>query len=288
MAEVCLTVSGRRIAFARYGHLGGIPVAYCHGTPSSRLEAQIAAEAAKKLGIHLLALDRPGYGRSSPLPPASVAAWSTDLAAVADHLGIGRFHLIGVSGGGPYALAGAARLGTRIRSVTLVCPLGEVHNPDLRRPMSPAARWAFFLAGKAPWALPIFFGRPTAALLRRFPRLTFALLDSHLPEPDRRTLTDPGICTLFEASLREALRQGGKGARRDFIHYVRPWGFDPATVRQPVTLWHGGNDTVVPTFHSRLLARRLPRAECRLIAGEGHYSLPVHHAQAILETIAVC
>ncbi|BCX89855.1 hypothetical protein MIN45_P2228 [Methylomarinovum tepidoasis] len=280
--QIYTAADGRRIAFARYGDPDGLPVAYCHGTPSSRLEAAVAEAAARKLGLCLFAPDRPGYGRSDPLPPTNVAAWTGDLAAVADHLGIPRFHVVGVSGGGPYALACAARLEKRVRGVALVCPLGPIQDPALRRTMSPAARLAFFLAEKAPWALPLFFGPATAALLRRFPRLTFTLLESQLPESDRRTLADRRIRTCFEASIREGLRQGGRGARRDFVHYVRQWGFEPAAVGQKVTLWHGEADRVVPVTQSRILAGRLPRCETRFLAGEGHYSLPCRQAESIL------
>ena len=281
------TGKGRRILLARYGDPEGLPVAYCHGTPSSRLEAQIADAAARKLGIHLFAPDRPGYGGSDPLPPVDVASWNDDLARTADHLGIDRFHLIGVSGGGPYALGAAARLGERIRGLALVCPLGPIQNPALRRPMSPAARLAFFLAERAPWALPIFFGPLTAAVLRRFPRLTFALLESQLPESDRRTLADRRIRACFETSIREGLRQGGDGARRDFRHYVRPWGFDLTAVSQKVTLWHGEADRVVPIVQSRHLARALPRCECRFLAHEGHYSLPCRQVESILYQLVI-
>ena len=277
-----ITLAGRRIGFACYGAANGIPVTYCHGTPSSRLEAQLAAAAARDLGITLIAIDRPGYGLSDPLQADCIAAWPEDTAAVANHLGIERFHVIGVSGGGPYALACGWRLRKRIKSIALVCPLGPVANQGLRRPMSPAARLAFFLAEKAPWALPIFFGDLTAWFLRRHPKITFALLESHLPEPDRQTLADPAICSLFEASVREALHRGSAGALRDFIHFVRPWGFDPAHIRQKVTLWHGDLDAVVPPSHSQHISRMLPQAKLRLIPGEGHFSLPVNRAETIL------
>lgn len=280
-----ITPKGRRIAFARYGEPEGRPVGYCHGLPSSRLEARLVASTAQRLNVHLIAVDRPGYGRSDPLPPARVADWPEDLERVADELGIERFSVLGVSGGSPYALACGWRLGARIERISLACPLGPVAHEQLRRGMSPAARWAFFLTSNAPWALPVFFGNPTARLLRRCPDFAFALLMRGLPEKDRLVLADLQIREVFRATIREGLRHGAAGPLRDFLQYLQPWGMELAAIKQPVTLWHGNADTVVPLSHSRYLAERLPHAELHILPGEGHYSLPTSHAEAILADI---
>lgn len=278
---------GRQIAFARYGVPDGRAVFYCHGLPSSRLEARLAAAAASRLHLHLIALDRPGYGRSDPLPPAQIADWPKDLEHVADHLGIERFAVVGVSGGAPYALACGGYFGARAERIGLVCPLGPAACLALRQGMSLAARWAFFLAQTAPWALAIFFGDPTARFLRRFPDLTFALLMRHLPESDRLILADPHIRQVLRATICEGLRQGASGPLRDLRQYVRPWGIELAAIESPVRLWHGDADTVVPLSHSRYLARHLPCAKLCILPGEGHYSLAASHAEAILQDLVL-
>jgi pimeloyl-ACP methyl ester carboxylesterase len=280
-----LLPEGRRIGFARYGDLKGHPVFYCHGLPSSRLEAELVAPVAQRLKLQLIALDRPGYGCSDPLPCGKIADWPYDLEQLADHLNFERFSVLGVSGGGPYALACAWRLKARVERVGLVCALGPVIHAELRCGMSLAARWAFFLAQTAPWALPIFFGNLTARCLRSYPDFTFAWLVRHLPAKDRLTLANPDTLKVLRATVREGLRQGAQGVLRDLLHYVRPWGIELAAIEQPVTLWHGDADTVVPPAHSRFLVQRLPRAELRLLPGEGHYSLPAGHAQAILQDV---
>lgn len=277
--------SGRRIGFARYGDPKGAAVFYCHGLPSSRLEAKLVEDTARRLHLHLIALDRPGYGRSDPLPPATIADWPSDLEQVADHLQIKHFSILGVSGGGPYALAGGARLKTRVINLSLVCPLGPVACPSLRRGMSTAAHLAFFLTQRAPWALPWFFGEPTARFLRRHPDRVFALLRRALPEKDHEALANSEIYHALCATVRQGLSQGAKGVLRDFHQYLKPWGFALNEVEQPTTLWHGSADTVVPLSHSQYLAERLPNATLFVLPAEGHYSLPVNGAPTILASI---
>ncbi|RIK15619.1 MAG: hypothetical protein DCC50_07575, partial [Acidobacteria bacterium] len=45
----------------------GVPALYLHGTPGSRVEARLLADAARRAGVRLIGVDRPGFGRA-PLP----------------------------------------------------------------------------------------------------------------------------------------------------------------------------------------------------------------------------
>lgn len=259
---------------------------YCHGLPSSRLEAVLISKAAARLNLHVIAIDRPGYGRSDPQPPSPLCEWSDDLARVADLLGFDRFAVLGVSGGGPYALACGWRLADRVNRITLLCPLGPVALSHLRQPMSIAARWAFFLSASASRLLPLFYGRLTAALLRLHPTITFSLLKESLPAKDRLQLAQTEAREALHATIREGLRQGGLGPQRDFLLYTRDWGFELAEIKVTVDLWHGSADTVVPPSHSQYLADSIGNANLILIPGEGHYSLPIGHCEAILGRLA--
>ena len=115
---------GRQLAWAEFGTAAGSPVLYCHGFPGSRLEAAFADGTAKHAGVRLIAADRPGVGLSDRLPGRSVLGWVDDIRALGDHLDIERFHVVGVSGGAPYALACAFALPDRIPSVAIVSGVG--------------------------------------------------------------------------------------------------------------------------------------------------------------------
>lgn len=51
---------GRRAGYAEYGDLGGWPLAYCHGWPSSRAEGLLADHAAEAGGARMIVIGRPG------------------------------------------------------------------------------------------------------------------------------------------------------------------------------------------------------------------------------------
>src|ERR671910_2718554 len=78
---------------------GRLAVFWHHGTPNIGAPPEPLFPAAARLGIRWVAYDRPGYGGSTPRPGRDVASAASDAARVADALGVGRFAVMGHSGG---------------------------------------------------------------------------------------------------------------------------------------------------------------------------------------------
>ena len=117
---------GRRLGYAEYGDPEGKPLFYCHGFPASRLEAALLDPSARKAGVRVVAADRPGCGLSDFQPDRRIGDWPGDVVELAGALGIDRFAVVGVSGGGPYALACARKIPQRLTAAAVVCGLGPV------------------------------------------------------------------------------------------------------------------------------------------------------------------
>jgi pimeloyl-ACP methyl ester carboxylesterase len=97
----------------------GEPVVLLHPNTGTSEVWQKQASALVQAGYRVIAFDRPGWGRSAVhegMKPVSVAE---DLEDLADHLGLGRFHLVGVAGGGYIALDYAAWRPDRLKSLVL-------------------------------------------------------------------------------------------------------------------------------------------------------------------------
>jgi pimeloyl-ACP methyl ester carboxylesterase len=75
------------------------------------------------------------------------------------------------------------------------------------------------------------------------------------------------------AVAEQALDDGFDGMIDDDLAYVAPWGCDPASVRVPVLILHGGEDRMVPVAHGEWLAAHVPGAELWRREGEGHVSV---------------
>jgi pimeloyl-ACP methyl ester carboxylesterase len=276
---------GRRLCFAEYGDPAGEPLMYFHGWPSSRLQGRILDAEAKRLGLRIVSPDRPGLGRSDFAGKRSLAEWPETVAGLADHVGAETFRVLGVSGGGPYALACAAWLPERARRVSVVCgapPLAEF--PD-RSDLLWAYRWLLRLRKRAPWLMEAVMAgsRKISRLPVDRPPLTWLLRT--IPEVDRRAVESAGGYEAFFSSFREGVRQGGEGAVADADVYLDPWELDFTSIRVPVVFWHGGLDRNIPIRMAREVAARVPGAETRWIDDEGHYSLPLNQMREILEDL---
>ena len=91
---------GSVIAVEVAGEQGAAPVLFCHGLADSRLSAHLFTQAARELGLRLVAPDRPGIGRTDPRRLRRLADWVEDAALVLDAAGAGPVALPGVSAGG--------------------------------------------------------------------------------------------------------------------------------------------------------------------------------------------
>ena len=276
---------GRRLGWDEYGSPDGLPLLYCHGFPACGREARLLHDAAFPCGIRIIAPDRPGFGASDFRHDRTLLDWAGDLAALADHLGLERFALLGVSGGGPYALAAARRLGPRLSALALVGGLGPVDRDDLRKAMRWPARGSFRLARRHPRLTDLVYGRLLAPPFRRYPATVLALLSAAAPKADRRTLADGTVRSILADSIRGAFCSGGRGAVHELGIYAGPWGFDPREIELPVTLWHGLDDVTVPPDHGRWLAGRFSNCRPVFVPDEGHFSLPVRYASRILQDL---
>ena len=261
---------GSVIAVEILGEPDAAPVLFCHGLADSRLSARWFWQAATELGLRLIAPDRPGTGGTDRRPLTRLADWVDDATLVLDTLGIGSASLLGVSAGGPFAAACAARIPGRVRSLTLVSPLGSPAWPT--RGMASGERLSLALARHAPAFGGWFLGR-LGVLARRWPPLFFRLAATSLPEIDNRALGRPGTRESFLTSYAEAFRHGSWGVGQDLRVLTRPWGFDLGSIAVPASIHHGDADTTVPLRHAQMFAELIPGAEVRIHAGHGHFSI---------------
>lgn len=261
---------GRTLAYSEHGDPTGAPVVFCHGWLASRLTRHPDDGLAASLGVRLVTVDRPGIDASDRDPQKTLASVAADLEALADHLGLGRFHVFGHSGGGPYALALAHRLPDRVGRVAVASGFAPFDRPDAYAGLTPRMRGFVRLLRRAPWlADPMLRSAP-----RRFEAdrdKAFAKQFGALCEADEAALRDRAVRTrLLDAAVASLAQGSAPVAQEARLLFVRPWGFSPADVRPPVDLWYGDADTIVPVEMGRYLAETIPRSRLTVVPGAGH------------------
>jgi len=268
--------SGRTLEVSEGGDLKGLPVFTLHGTPGSRLLYPPHVADAESRHIRLIGHNRPGYGDSTPLPGRTIVETAADVAAIADELGLDRFAVWGISGGGAPALGCASALPRRVVAVSSVAGtapftaegldwfagMGEFNVEDTKLMLSDPVEWEAKSRRDADEQLEA----TKADILQMFATL--------LSEVDRSALSDE-LVGYLQAQFQEAYKAGIRGGCDDSLAICWPWGFDPASIRVPVQIWHGRHDRFVPFSHGEWLASRIPEAEAHLERDEGHLSLLV-------------
>jgi pimeloyl-ACP methyl ester carboxylesterase len=277
---------GRTLAYATYGDPQGKPVLHFHGTPSSRMEGNLPLvdESATRLGIRLIVPDRPGMGLSDSRPGRTLLDWPDDVLELADALGLGRFAVVGLSGGGPYVAACAYQIPQRLTAAGIISGVSPLDVPHALQGMDRSDRQMFGLAGRAPWLLRLVFWY-TARELRRNPDRALAQMAVELSAPDQAVLAESDIKGAFVQTSLEAFRQGARGATWDCVLFARPWGFRPQDIRVPVYLWHGEVDTTCPISMGRYMAGAIPGCRAHFLPQEGHYSLIARHYEELLRAL---
>jgi pimeloyl-ACP methyl ester carboxylesterase len=261
---------GRRIGYAEFGDPHGAPVLAIHGTPGSRFMFALTDQAARARGLRIVAPERPGYGLSNYCRHDRLSDATADLTSLADALGLDSFAVLGVSGGGPFAIAAAASMIDRVPLLALISPVGPIADCRNRLRMSRAHRLIFTRLGRSDPVCAAFFWS-VRTCVRHAPDLAYRLLMQRVAPPDRALLGRAEVKANLQTALREGLRPGIKGARADLRLYCAPWGLGLAEVDVPTVVWQGSDDAIVPPSAAYHLAETLPNCRLDVIQGAGHY-----------------
>ena len=275
----------RQIGFAEFGDPQGRAVFWLHGTPGARrqipMEARVYAEQRQ---IRLIGVDRPGIGSSSPYQYDTVFAFAEDLRTIADTLGIDRFEVIGLSGGGPYTLACAAAMPDRVVAAGVLGGVAPVRGAD-----AIGGGVSTLITAAAP--VVEVAGAPLRLVASQLIRLIRPVAEPALyayarisPEADRRLLVRPEFKAMFLDDLLNGSRKQLAAPFADVVVFARDWGFRLDEVKVPIRWWHGDRDHIVPFEHGQHVVSRLPDAQLTHPPGESHLA-GLGRAEEILGTM---
>lgn len=276
---------GRRLSFRILGVSDAREwILFHHGYPGSSCQANLIHGLAREHGWGVLAIDRPGFSQSDFDTGRSLKTTAYDAIEVASKLGIARFHVVGVSGGAPYALATAAAAPQRTQSLSTVGGLAQLAAPDLEAKLSPFERFCVRRARSGGVTAHLLFGWMERGVRQDEEAVIKRWID-RLATADREEMEKPELREVLVRSLKEAIEPGIRGVIADLRLLASPWDFSLEHVHSPAWIWHGTEDNVVPYAHGVYLATGLRQAKLMTVEGAGHYSLCLTERQKIVEQI---
>jgi pimeloyl-ACP methyl ester carboxylesterase len=285
---------GRDLAWIEVGDPGGAAVFAFHGSPGLGMDFSIYDDTASQGGVRLIAVDRPGYGRSTYQPRRRLSQWPADISQLADHLRIERFSVIGHSCGGPHALACARFLPKRVLGCGVLSGLA----PQAREPMTEGMlasnriqttiyrHWPPSLDPIAAglWQLSRPLVGPALQQGRRHPEKGLDRMQKMLPPCDAAVVSRPELRPAMLAGVTAFTNAVLRTSIQDMAIGIRAWGFDLEDIEVSVQIWHGELDRNIPISHAHRQAETIAGATLHACPGEGHWLL-VDHMPEILRKV---
>lgn len=280
--------SGRRVAYRLYGPPAGHPVFYFHGTGGNGVAPHLH-HWGHTLGLRFAAPDRPGYGYSDFQTGRRIADIAADVAAIADHVGWSTFACLGVSGGGPYGLACAWALPSRVRRAVVASGVGPPDSPDrgfhpsqqrrlalvAHRDHRRLARSLLLKQVWQAWVLSSFAGQ----VVKR------GTTSPALPAADRAAIALPEVQESLAAVMAATRARDAWGLAWEMHLFAAPWGFALTDIKVPVDFWVGTQDRSISPAASRWMAEQVNDSTCTEVADAGH-ALPLTHWREMLAAVA--
>ena len=277
---------GRSLDVFLDGPQDGTPLVLHIGTPGAGLSFAPFVETLAARGLRYVSFSRPGYGASGRREGRSIVDVVDDTAAVLDAIRAERCYVLGWSGGGPHALACAARLAG---SVVAAATIGSVapypaEGLDWTAGMGAENIEEFGAAMSEPRELIAFMERAAPIFGAVTPAQVAEAFGDLIDDVDRGSLSGP-FATWVTDLFHEALRIGYWGWFDDDLAFIRPWGFELDEIHVPVFIWQGAHDRMVPIAHGEWLAAHIPGARPRLFAEHGHLTLALDSFPRIIDEL---
>ena len=274
------TVNNLKIGITEFGDPNGEPVLYFHGFPGSRNDGNLFEfnSLGKASNTRIIGIDRPGIGISEFQPGRRLLDWPKTVIAIADSLNLRKFSILGISGGGPYALACANAIPERLLSVSIISSMGPF---TYQESMSGKA----MLIPKQIAPIRRLFAWGIMAGAKKNPEKLKANITKTLPKEDLEYLSLPGKMDNLIEVFKECFRQGLKGYLHEAKLYRRNWGFRIPDIKTNVNLWHGTIDQNVSMELARRIASEIQDCKSTFIENEGHFSLTGKYLTTILKEL---
>lgn len=232
-----MDVPGARLFYSDTGGQG-IAVVLLHAASGSVRNWEFQQQAFAAAGYRVIAYDRRGWGRTEVDAGAKSVPAAEDLLALADGLGLQRFHLLGTAAGGIVAIDFALSYPERLRSLVIANSIGGMQDAGF------------------------------AALGRRLrPSPQFEALPPEFREvgPEYRAENQDGTRRWMELEKASRIARGAPQPLRNRLTLAAV-----EKLKLPVLILSGGADLYAPPALMRMFSDRIPGAAFVNLPDAGH------------------
>ncbi len=261
------TSEGRTIHFTDTGETGWRPILFIGGVGTSGRAPELVAfldTMRKRLKLRIIAVERNGLGDTAFDPKWTFADYNSEVEQVLGHLGIGKFALVAISGGGAYAGHIAQAMPQRIGSWHMLAAVSSAQANVERCKVDEAAM--VVQLGPQVAAPRVWWEMPKDGVAAKVPGFT-----------DRTA--DEGARAFFIAGQKGDPR----GVAREYKRFCEPPA-DVSALTAPAFFYYGEADPAVAPSHGHYWAGKVKGAVTfRSYPAEGHDVQYRHWDQVMLD-----
>lgn len=254
---------GRRIAYRAFGREDGHPVLVFHsGLPANAFLPEFA-KAAQDSSLRVIAFDRPGYGRTSPVRPYDINAIAADVKTLVHALGAPRVSFIASGIGAIFASACARAMPGKVTRIAMLAPrlgLGKDGKGALRSTIGALLSQPWLIR----FVVEIFRhgldARIAESIARRFTGESAA---------DRRQLQNPHIREALIAAGLDAFEVSAEGLAGDLTLLTKSAAIPYARLEPALRVWQGAENVSVPLAETKAALDGHRDLTFTVIPGEG-------------------
>jgi pimeloyl-ACP methyl ester carboxylesterase len=274
----------KKIYVQEWGQVGKPAILFIHGFPGSSDHAQLMTTSPLHESFRIIAIDRPGYGKSDRQKAVTPLGLALQLQDLLNYLCIEKVHIMHVSGGAPYGLALAYLLKNRVVRVSSICGIAPVTRKNFSY-LNSSQKKNWFTQKLVPAkVLDMVLHRVFKRDVKELDRMVFGNMES-FPSADQKVFSHPTIGPFLADSIYVSLSQGPGALVDDLAVYSRPWGFPIEAISCPITLWHGDADDVVHVRIAEQMRSYMQTSLLRMTPNEGHYSVALNYREEILQDL---
>lgn len=271
-----------RLAYAEFGDPQGYPIIFAHGCPGCHVEGLFFDAEAKKSHFRFIVLDRPGMGHSDFTPEQTLLDYPLDVKALAEHLGLNRFGVMGWSGGGATTLTCAYVIPDLIDFCIILGGYTPIDTPELASLIPKADQFGYRSLDK-PWVFNSLFW-VMKWMIRLTPSMYYNVIKKTVNPSDRAIMTMPECQRLFMMDQTRCFTKGWQGTALDAKLNYQPWGYDVRNITARVDIFHGTEDQLVPFAFAERNASLIKNSLLHPLKNQGHL-FPISQQKLIFDQI---
>jgi pimeloyl-ACP methyl ester carboxylesterase len=272
--------SGRSLGYHTNGPEAGTPIIYIHGHPDSGLTitGQLESRVAKDLNVRWIGPDRPGVGLSTKYESQKVLDYPSDIQALAQHLDLKEFYIIGTSGGTGYTLACAKELArSQLKGVGICAGVGPVEcgfDSMDEHQLKAMEAWRDYPKEFREYYETEYVSLAQQADITALAKRLRGEIEEGFHGADRELLLQENNFEMAVKVFRQAWIQGAWAHAKGMELHWNPWGFALEELAFPgIKLWYGSKDVSTTPTMGRYMADKLEESVYKEYTGLSHFTI---------------